>query len=164
MQFHTLLTKVLARRDDQNYFRWRGTIPKVCVDSHSCSCHGLDHVFHWKRFACPQAGFISSEFNFEFNSEQKQKSNFQQNSMKFIGMVLKTTKFGGKKNIICVKWSDSSPQFSSSAWFPQSLMPLQCMSWGRHTLRLPQGKNPRGHVVTSSEILRAVNAADRISI
>lgn len=33
-----------------------------------------------------------------------------------------------------------SPQFSSSAWFPQSLMPLQCMGWGRHTVRLPQGK------------------------
>lgn len=31
-------------------------------------------------------------------------------------------------------------------------------------LRLPQGKYPRGHDVASSEILSAVNAADRINI
>lgn len=57
----------------------------------------------------------------------------------------------------CCSRDGNSPQFSSSAWFPQSLMPLQCMSWGRHTVRLPQGKYPRGHEVLSSDVLSAVD-------
>ncbi len=49
------------------------------------------------------------------------------------------------KNITHRKWQETDrnlnlPQFSSSAWFPQSSTPLQWSSWGRQVLRFPQGK------------------------
>lgn len=69
-----------------------------------------------------------------------------------VGMRLQSKCWSGKNDL---------PQFSSSAWFPQSLMPLQCMSWGRHTVRLPQGKYPRGHDAFSSVILSAVNKVEK---
>lgn len=62
----------------------------------------------------------------------------------------------------CSVWNSDSPQFSSSAWFPQSSMPLQCMGWGRHRVRLPQGKYPRGQGAFSSVTFSAVKESRRI--
>lgn len=61
----------------------------------------------------------------------------------------------------CSSRNNDSPQFSSSAWFPQSSIPLQCMSWGRQKVRFPQGKYPSGQVLLSSVILSAVNKAEK---
>lgn len=43
------------------------------------------------------------------------------------------------------EWAGGSPQFSSSAPFPQSSTPSQWKARGKHVVRFPQGKYPFGH-------------------
>lgn len=45
------------------------------------------------------------------------------------------------------------PQCRSSAPLGQSLCPLHCKAWGRHSLMFPQGNCPRGHPVSDVTLL-----------
>lgn len=43
-------------------------------------------------------------------------------------------------------------------------MPLQCRTWGRHMVRFPHGKYPRGHAAVSPVTFSAINKAENARV
>lgn len=56
------------------------------------------------------------------------------------------------------------PQRLSSAPLGQSLCPLHCKAWGRHSLMFPHGNWPSGHLASTSTLLLVTSAEEEMEV